>query len=97
MGEAIHNRKKRSEAKRQSAVERATAIIERIAERRIDAYEGWQQVNGIFQSNAGLGLLELKQFVQIEGVHPNSTLSANEKLHDTIRQNALRFLADHDG
>ncbi len=28
---------------------------------------------GIFQNNAGLGLLELKPFVQIEGIHPNST------------------------
>jgi hypothetical protein len=78
MGEAIHNRKKRFQARRQSAVESATAIIKAIAERRIDAYEGWQQVSGIFQSNAGLRLPELKRFVEIEGVHPNSTLSASE-------------------
>ena len=94
MERQIHNRKKRIEAKRQDVIAAATATIEAIAERRIDAYEGWQQVCGIFQSNAGLGLPELKQFVvvEIEGVHPNSTLSVTKELRDTIWQNAVRFL-----
>lgn len=81
------------EAKRRDVIASAAATIEAIAERRVDAYEGWQRVCGIFQSNAGLGLPELKQFVQIEGVHPNSSLSVNEELRDTIRRNAEQFLA----
>ena len=89
----IHNRKKRMEAKRRDVIASATATIEASAERRVDAYEGWQRVCGIFQSNAGLGLPELKQFVQIEGVHPNSSLSVTEELRDTIRHNAEQFLA----
>jgi hypothetical protein len=47
-----------------------TAIIEAIADQRIDAYEAWQQVSGIFQANVGMGLPELKEFVQLEGIHP---------------------------
>lgn len=93
MQKNIHNRKKRLQAERQTVVDSATAIIEAIAERRIDAYEGWQQVSGIFQRNAGRGLPELKVFVQVNGVHPNSTLSVNEELRDAIRQNAVRFLS----
>jgi hypothetical protein len=58
MEKTIHNRRKRVQAKRQDVVESATAIIEAIAKRRIDAYEGWQQVSGMFQKNAGLGLPE---------------------------------------
>lgn len=81
------------EAKRRDVIASATATIEAIAERRVDAYEGWQKVCGIFQSNAGLGLPELKQFVEIEGVHPNSSLSVTEELRDTIRRNAVQFLA----
>jgi len=83
----------RIEAKRRDAIASATATIEAIAERRVDAYEGWQSVCGIFQSNAGLGLPELKQFVQIEGIHPNSTLSVTEELRDAIWRNAVQFLA----
>ena len=93
MQNAIHNRKARLHAKRQEIVESATAIIEAIAERRVDAYEGWQRVSGIFQGNAGLGLLELKDFVQIEGVHPNSTLAVSEELRNAIWRSAVRFLS----
>ena len=93
MEKTIHNRKKRVQAKRQGVVESATAIIEAIAKRRIDAYEGWQQVSGIFQKNAGLGFPELKGFVDIEGIHPNSTLSVTEELRDAIRRKAMHFLA----
>jgi hypothetical protein len=80
----IHNRKQRLEAKRRNAIDSPIATIEAVAERRIDAYEGWKRVCGIFQNNAGLGLPELKQFVEIEGVHPNSTLSVTNELRDTI-------------
>ncbi len=93
MEKYIHSRKKRVEAKRRDAIESAIATIEAVAERRIDAYEGWQKVCGIFQNNAGLGLPELKPFVQIEGIHPNSTLSVTEELRDTIWRNAVQFLA----
>jgi hypothetical protein len=93
MQKAIHNRKTRIEAKRKEIVESATAIIEAIAERRVDAYEGWQRVSGIFQRNAGLGLPELKDFVQIEGVHPNSTLTVSEELRNAIWQSAVHFLS----
>lgn len=93
MEKEIHNRKGRVAAKRQDAIESAVAAIEAIAERRVDAYEGWQKVCGIFQSNAGLGLPELKPFVQIEGIHPNSSLSVTAELRDTIWRNAVRFLA----
>jgi hypothetical protein len=93
MGKNIHNRKQRVEAKRRNVIDSAIATIEAVAERRIDAYEGWQRVCGIFQNNAGLGLPELKQFVEIEGVHPNSTLSVTNELRDTIWRNAVQFLA----
>jgi hypothetical protein len=93
MEKDIHNRKQRLEAKRRNAIDSAIATIEAVAERRIDAYEGWQKVCGIFQNNAGLGLPELKQFVEIEGVHPNSTLSVTNELRDTIWRNAVKFLA----
>jgi hypothetical protein len=45
------------------------------------------------QNNSGLGLLELKQFMQIDGVNPNSTLSVTRELRDTICRNAVEFLA----
>ena len=93
MEKEIHNRKKRVAAKRQNAIDSAVATIEAIAERRIDPYEGWQKVCGIFQSHAGLGLPELKPFVQIEGIHPNSSLSVTTEVRDTIWRNAVRFLA----
>jgi len=80
MQDVIHNRKNRLNAKRQDVERSATAIIEAIAHRKIDAYQGWQQVSGIFQANAGRGLPELKEFLQIEGIHPNSTLSISEEL-----------------
>lgn len=89
----IHNRKKRFAAKRRDVIAAATITIEAIAEHRIDAYEGWQRVCGIFQSNAGLGLLELKPFVEIGGVHPNSSLSVTKELRDTIWQKAVWFLS----
>src|SRR5437773_11394793 len=92
MGKDIHNRKQRVEAKRRNAIESASATIEAVAERGIDAYEGWQKVCGVFQNNADLGLPELKQFVQIEGVHPNSTLSVTKELRDTIWRSAVQFL-----
>ena len=93
MEKNIHSRKHRVESKRREVIESAIANVEAVAEGRIDPYEGWQKVCGIFQNNAGLGLLELKPFVQIEGIHPNSTLSVTEELRDTIRRNAARFLA----
>jgi hypothetical protein len=93
MGAYIHNRTKRVETKRQEVIAAAIVTIKAIAERRIDPYEGWQKVCGIFQSNAGLGLPELKEFAQIEGVHPNSTLSVTEELRNSIWQNAVQFLA----
>ena len=89
----MHNRKKRLSAKRQDVIASATAIIEAIAERKIDAYEGWQQVSGIFQKNAGLGLPELRDFIHLEGAQANDSLSVTEQLRDTIRQNAVRFLS----
>src|SRR6185312_13650054 len=49
------------------------------------------QVCGIFQNNAGLH--ELKVFVRIEGIDPNSSLSVTEQLRNTIRK-AAQFLAD---
>jgi hypothetical protein len=94
MKQQIHNRKLRIAAKRADVMKSVTATIEAIAERRVDAYEGWQQVCGIFQRNAGLHLLELKRFVQIEGVDPNSNLSVTEDLRETIRRNAVEFLGN---
>ena len=91
MQNLIHSRKKRLQAKRQDVARSATAIIEAIADQRIDAYEGWQQVSGIFQANAGMGLPELKEFVQLEGIHPNSTISVSEELRETIRRKAVLF------
>ena len=57
MEKEIHNRKQRIATKRQTVIQSAVAVIEAIAEHRVDAYEGWQRVCGIFQANAGLGLL----------------------------------------
>jgi branched-subunit amino acid aminotransferase/4-amino-4-deoxychorismate lyase len=93
MQQSMHNRKQRIEARRQSVIDRATAIIKGVAERRIDEYEGWQQVCAIFQSNAGLELPEVKQFVRIEGVDPNSTVSVTQELRRLIFDNAVQFLA----
>jgi hypothetical protein len=36
---------------------------------------------------------ELKDFVDIEGIHPNSTLSVTEELRDALRRKAMHFLA----
>ncbi len=88
-----HNRKRRIEAKRRDAIESAIATIRAISEGRVDAYEGWQQVCNIFQSNVGGGLPELKPFVQIEGVSPYDTLSVTKELREKIRQNAVTFLS----
>jgi hypothetical protein len=93
MEHQCHNRKQRIAAKRRSVIESAIATIEAVADRRIDPFEGWQQVCGIFQANAGLGLPELKLFVQIEGVDANSTVSVTQELRETIWQRAMRFLA----
>jgi len=93
MDEYIHSRKRRNQVKRQNAIDSAIAIIRAISENRIDAYEGWQQVCGIFQNNSGLGLPELRAFVRIEGIHPTSSLSVTDELRNKIKQNAIRFLA----
>jgi hypothetical protein len=94
MDEHSHSRRQRTRVKRQKAMESATALIRAICEGRVDAYEGWQQVCGIFQNNAGLGLPELKVFVRIEGIDPNSSLSVTEELRNTIMRKAAQFLAD---
>jgi hypothetical protein len=91
MEKEIHNRKQRLAAKRWNLMESAIVTIKAVVE-RIDPYEGWQQVCGMFQSNVGLGLPELKQFLQIEGVNPNSTLSVTDELRDIIWRNAVQFL-----
>ena len=93
MEKEIHNRKQRIATRRQTVIQSAVAMIEAIAEHRVDAYEVWQRVCGIFQANAGLGLPELKPFVQIEGIDSNSSLSVTAELRDTIWRNAVRFLA----
>jgi hypothetical protein len=53
MGKHNQSRKKRIETKRRNAIAAATATIEAIAERQVDAYEGWQRVCGIFQKQRG--------------------------------------------
>jgi len=86
----VHSRKHRVAARRRSAIEDATSTIQAIAEHQIDAYEGWQQVCGIFQRNGGLDLHELKPFVRIEGVD-NSTLSVTTELREMICRKAARI------
>jgi hypothetical protein len=93
MRNLIHSRKKRLQAKRQDLARSATAIIEAIADQSIDAYEGWQQVSGIFQADAGLDLPDLKEFTQLEGIDPNSTISVSEELRETIRRKAVFFVS----
>lgn len=79
--------------KRATAIADATVIIQAIADRRIDPYEGWQQVCGIFQSSSGLGLPELKLFVRVENADANSSMAVTDEFREKIWSNALNFLA----
>ncbi len=88
----IHSRKKRFSQQKAEAVAAAKGLMKRIVERTIDPYEGYLQVCGIFQRHAHLQLPELRSFVRIDGIDPNSSVSVTPELRDTIVRRAEEFL-----
>ncbi len=89
----IHSRKKRFAQQRADAVTDAKLLMKRIVERTIDPYEGYLQICGIFQRHAHLQLPELRDFVRIEGIDPNSSAPVTSELRHTIVQRSEAFLA----
>jgi hypothetical protein len=88
----IHNRKKRFAQQRADAMTAAKQLMERIVERTLDPWEGYQQICGIFQRDAHLQMPELRAFVRIEGIDPNWSVSVTPELRDAIIQHAEAFL-----
>lgn len=70
----------------------AKRLMKRIVERTLDAYEGYQQICGIFQRHAHLQMPELRAFVRIDGIDPNWSVSVTPELRDAIIQRAEAFL-----
>lgn len=89
----IHSRKKRFTKQRADAVTAAKELMTRIVDRTIDPYEGYLQICGIFQRHAHLQLPELRDFVRIDGIDPNWSVSVSPELRDTIVQRSVAFLA----
>jgi len=90
----IHSRKKRFSQQKAEAVAAAKGLMKRIVERTIDPYEGYLQVCRIFQRHAHLQFPELRSFVRIDGIDPNSSVSVTPELRDTIVRRAEEFLAE---
>jgi len=67
-------------------------LMQRIVERTLDPYEGYQQICGVFQGHAHLQIPELRAFVRIDGIDPNWSLSVTPELRDVIIQRAEAFL-----
>ncbi len=89
----IHSRKKRFSQQKAEALAAAKGLMKRIVERTVHPYEGYLQVCGIFQRHAHLQLPELRSFVRIDGIDPNSSVSVTPELRDTIVRWAEEFLA----
>jgi len=67
--------------------------MKRIAEGSLDPCEGYLQICGVFQREAHLQLPELRSFVRIEGIDPNSSVSVTPELRDAIVRRAKEFLS----
>ena len=74
----------------------AKQLMQRIVEGRLDPWEGYQQIVGIFQGHAHLQMPELRSFVRIEDVEPNGCVSVTPELRNTIFRRAEAFLAEHN-
>jgi hypothetical protein len=88
----IHSRGRRFAEQRAHAMTAANQLMKQIVERTLDPYEGYLQICGIFQGHAHLQMPELRAFVQIDGIDPNSCVSVTPELRDTIFQRAGEFL-----
>jgi hypothetical protein len=88
----IHSRKKRFAQQRSDAMTVVKQLMQRIVERTLDPYEGYQQICGVFQGHAHLQIPELRAFVRIDGIDPNWSLSVTPELRDVIIQRAEAFL-----
>jgi len=75
----------------------ARQSMQRIVERTLDPWEGYQQIVGVFQRHAHLQIPELRAFVRIEGIDPNGCVSVTPELRGTIIQRAEAFLAERKG
>jgi hypothetical protein len=89
----IRSRKKRFAQQRADAVAAARELMKRIVGRTLDPYEGCLQICGIFQRHAHLQLPELRDFVRIDGIDSNWSVSVTPELRDTIVHRAEAFLA----
>jgi len=70
----------------------ANKLMKRIVERTLDPYEGYQQICSIFERHAHLQMPELRAFVRIDTIDPNSSVSVTPELRDEIIQRAEAFL-----
>jgi hypothetical protein len=89
----IHSRKKRFAQQRADAMTAANQLMKRIVEHTVEPYEGYLQICGIFQRHAHLQMPELRDFVRIDGIDPNWSVSVTPELRHTIIQRAETFLA----
>jgi hypothetical protein len=91
-----HSRKKRFAQKKANAMTAAKQLMRRIVERTLDPWEGYRQILGIFQGQAHLQMPELRNFVRIDGIDTNGSVSVTAELRETILQRAEAFLADQN-
>jgi hypothetical protein len=88
----IHSRKKRFAQRKADALTAAKQLMQRIVERTLDPWEGYQQIVSIFQGHAHLQMPELRAFVRIDDIDPNWSVSVTPELRDAIIQRAEAFL-----
>ncbi len=74
----------------------AKQLMQRIVERTLEPWEGYQQIVAIFQGHGHLQMSELRSFVRIDGIDPNGSVSVTAKLRDTTIRRAEAFLAEHN-
>lgn len=89
----IHNRKQRLSKKKADAIASAEQLMKRVEHGSLDPWEGYLQICGIFQRYAHLQLPELRSFVRIEGIDPNSSVSVTPELREAIVRRARAFLS----
>ena len=92
MAMPAHSRKERFTQQSADAMIAAKKLMTRIVERTLDPYEGYLQICGIFQRHAHLQMPELRAFVRIDGIDPNSSVSVAPELRGAIIQRAGAFL-----
>ena len=87
----IHNRKARVAARRSASKTQAEAILQEIATGRIDPWEGYRQVYGVYVASSGL-LEELKPLFQLPGIVPDGCMTIDDRVRETAA--ATKWLAE---